>query len=279
MRYGFLCVALSVCAFVLLGTTASAESEFCPASLTGLVAASTPATFDYYLLALSPRTVDTTVVAETDHGWYTWKSNNVPLQTAAVRIPLLGGQSGGLVFAASPLLSVTFPQAVQIRHAWVSTAKSTGDSIYGWDAAGTVSCDPDFSSPFPTNAQAQNLSHPRDQVPATPPPAVVAESTTPAFSSSACDRPFAAAESKNAPPPDYPQLDAPFKGDAVAVLRVAIDAEGKFTDAWVVESTGIKPFDDAALVAARRATYRPQVAYCKNVDGYYYYSAEFKSLE
>ena len=197
-----------------------------------------------------------------------------------MRIELLGGNHGGITFAASPLLSVAFPQSVQVRHAWVVKAKSTGDTVFGWDASGETNCDvTDFSSPFPSNVTAQQLARPRGQVAATPPPAATALPTAAPVSSSACDRPFVAATTIVAQTPDYPGAVAErgFRGRATVVLKVAIDEGGKPTDAWVVESSGYKEFDETAITAALHSSYRPAVAYCRNVKGYYYFTADFET--
>lgn len=268
--------------FALSVAKASAESENCPASLVSLAPKTNAgATFSYYLLALSPRTVDTTVVAETNAGWFTWTLKGVPLQSAAFRISTATLVKGAFVFAASPLLSTTFSKPVQVDRVWVTRASASGDTVFGWDASGKIACDiPDFSdSFFPPGVEIGELVMPKGQVPATSPPAAPAIPSVAPFPPPTCAKPFVEASLLKAVTPNFPEalgqsIGKPYRSEALA--KVALDENGNVTDVWIVEATSIKEFDQAVVDAARKSSYSPAASYCQNVKGYYYFRAYYR---
>jgi TonB family protein len=175
------------------------------------------------------------------------------------------------------MLSVTFPSPVQVRRAWVTNARTTGETVFGWDAEGAVRCDvPDFSEPFPPNLTTKTLSHPRDQVPATPPPAAAAVSASAPFDVVKCDKPFAPVTFAKPVAPVLPDAETGFRSEAFVEIKVAVDETGAFSEAWIVESSGKPSFDQAAMTAAQASSYAPAVAYCQKVKGLYFFTADFK---
>jgi hypothetical protein len=100
----------------------------------------------YHLRALGPRVVDGSILADADAGWFVW--NQQPVQLTRTTYTTTGkAYEAKFVVAESPELSVTFPQSVDIRRAWVATATAHGDRYFSWDAHGKVTCDPpDFAA-------------------------------------------------------------------------------------------------------------------------------------
>ena len=112
---------------------ARAATEFCPAELAGPYKkqdAKDTVLHYYHLRALSPRTIQGTILADTDHGWFTWTQQPVALTrtTLTVRTPTYTMR---YIAAVSPELSVAFPVAVDVNRAWLATAASRGDTLFG----------------------------------------------------------------------------------------------------------------------------------------------------
>jgi TonB family protein len=77
----------------------------------------------------------------------------------------------------------------------------------------------------------------------------------------------------NAVPPDVPPALRKLPPGEVQI-RVAIDAEGRETDATVSKSFDER-FNDTALDAARAATFAPEIQNCKPVGGQFLYRIDF----
>lgn len=90
-RSWLLALALFAAALFLSRSPAAAIVEFCPVSVTALAPipdASGTARYEYRLAALSPRSVNADLVAQTDNGWYRWSVNGVMLATNTVVLRL-----------------------------------------------------------------------------------------------------------------------------------------------------------------------------------------------
>jgi len=262
------------------GATAKAATEFCPAVVTDPYPHSPQreaTTYHYRLRALGPRIVEGTIVADTDAGWFTWSQQPVQLTRATytTTTPYLKVTS---VVAESAELSVTFPQAVGIRHAWIATAATQGGT--NWDALGKVACDPpDFAPPSsPNTATPQRTPLADDPSPAPPPPAAAAAPTFAPFPPAICPHPFVHAKVTDAVQPVFPVImqDSGVNQSATSLVYVAVNPVGKLVDAWIFASSGYPALDQAALTAARRSEYAPATSYCRPVSGLYLFAADFK---
>lgn len=146
-RAAFFCAVLG--AFVSCCATARAETEFCPGKVAAIEAsagAGVPSTeFSYVLDAKSARTLDdAAIVADTDHGWYRWSIANVPLQMTSQAASHRG--PAGMVnytykFAQSTRQLVAFPEALLVRHAWITSARSDDENVFGWGKRGEFACE------------------------------------------------------------------------------------------------------------------------------------------
>jgi hypothetical protein len=208
------------------------------------------------------------MIADTDHGWYSWSVSGVPLTK---RIRDDGRGSRASVVASDPF-AVLFPIDLIVRHAWVARAKTTGETFFGWDAKGAHDCD----VPAYTTASAfTEPGGPPPQPPAPQKPAVTAKPTSAPFTAPACDKPFVAATVTKAVAPFFPydarNITKPISSD----VEVEVGADGLIIDAWTYESAGIPSVDKAALDAALASKYSAAVSYCRPVDSGYIFKADF----
>jgi TonB family protein len=276
MRFVGLVIVALVTAVALSHATARAATEFCPAELFELRSApsDTVSTFHYRLSALSPRTVDATLIADTDRGWYAWQQPGVQLvkttlayKARAVRARYARAESGDL--------SVSFPPGLRVNHAWVTAAQTYGESGFGWDEKGKVTCAPPSLEPARrTTASIAPDPQPGDPTPPPATAAVIATPSQPPFEKETCDKPFASARVTDAMRPTYPDVPLPVPYASVLVY-VAVDENGKLEDHWIFVSSGVRAFDEAALRAAGGSRYAPAVSYCYNVAGLYLFRADF----
>jgi TonB family protein len=284
MKSAVLACALvaGIAGVIACATSAQAATEFCPAQLTGPYTKtnSRDATLHYYyhLQALGPRSVEGTIIADTDHGWFTWVQQPVQVtrMTYTRTAPLYTVR---YVVAESPELDVSFPIAVNIRRLWLASAKTNGDAYFGWDAHGTVVCTPpDFVAMYSrSRVVTKRTPQTDDPTPGPAPPTAVATATAAPFPETTCAHPFVAATVSHAVQPDFPAIlrDQDFSQVATAVVYVAVDSAGKLADAWIYASSGYPAIDKAALSAARRSSYVAPISYCRAVSGTYLFQADF----
>jgi TonB family protein len=254
-------------------------TEFCPARVTvfapgagdpGLPAASK---YTYELTALSLRSVDATIIADTDKGWFGWRVAGVPVGAVSYTRTPAGGTARTDTRFESVDLTVVFPEAVVVQHAWVTSASTTGELILGWNRLGTVSCP--YVEARPSIAQPAGMAVHRIS-PATPDVAVAdAVPAEAPFEPQTCAVPFSKAGVKMAVQPNFPDSAKQLAAPAKVLVVVAIGIDGKVVDAWIGDSSGRPAIDDAALRAAQRSTYTPAVAYCRPIKGTYAFAATF----
>jgi hypothetical protein len=277
----FICGVLSLFA---IGRASADPVEFCPARVLGVTpvtgaASEAASTYSYDLTALSRRTVDATLIAETDKGWFQWNVTGVPLGKATYSQAMRAAGRGAVTVTyegfGSPKLSVDFPMAVIINHAWVRSAQTTGDGPTQPAASTGVACLPDFAGTGPWSPKetlvARSSSSSEPSV-----PAALATATTPPFESHACATPFSAATVKVPVAPDFPSNAAGLlSGAETSFVNVAVNSDGSILGTWMLVSSGVSSLDAAAIVAARRSTYVPAMAYCEPVKGIYVFRATF----
>lgn len=91
----------------------------------------------------------------------------------------------------------------------------------------------------------------------------------------ACSNPYAPAHVIDAISPDAPEDAAGVA--ATAQVQVTLDDRGRVTDAHIYASSGTMSLDRAAVDAARRSTYAPQIADCQPTGGTYLFKVDFTS--
>lgn len=270
MTVGRLVIAGAVLALSLFTGTirAQAEIESCQARIAtiatiGAANGAPAARFAYDLMALSPRIVDASLIADTDRGWFAWSVKNVELENVVRRLP--SGLKYGI--AASQPMLVEFPDAVTLRHAWVTSADATGCNAPAFQT-GSMWNEKDLDgrplpkpSPLPTPYARES----------------VAAAVAPPFAVQTCALPFAAARVKTlatGPDPNFDNPDAT-GGVSVAMVVVGVDGSGTLLGEKLIASSGYAPFDLATLRAARMTTYIGGTSYCRPASDLYIYRRDF----
>jgi hypothetical protein len=255
--------AIAICAAGLVlvcRAKADALTELCPAGI--YWAPTLPATVDgraggiaYQLVADGPRTIaSATIVADTDGGWYSWDVADIPLAVGTAKTR-----------AESALLAVDFPKVVFVRHAWLINAKTSGDTLFGWDALGKVACGlPTFPS------SANRAEKPRDS---TGLRHVAATPIAPLFTSD-CAHPFVSAQVTHPVRPDYPRGAPPM--EYASQIEVLVGDHDNLISAWIYRSSGNHLIDANALAAALASSYKSGTSYCQKANGYYNFRADFQ---
>jgi len=269
-------------AIALTQASARAEIEFCPAGLNGLhplqAAKGEPAAlFSYTLTALGPRTVTGQLAVQTDRGWFTAP---VPssLLTRHESHYVSRLQDFTRVDFVSPLLYVQFPEAIKIQNVWIRSARAIGDGEFGWEAQGTVPCNPPGEArsvtfaPIPDLKVSSKTSIDYTVLPA--PGSIVpqAVASTP-LESTDCPKPFVSATTVHVVSPEYPYAFS--RPSGVSIIAVAIEGNGTLRDAWVWGSSGDAGYDAAALASAARTTYSGATAFCRPVAQTFLFRARF----
>jgi outer membrane biosynthesis protein TonB len=259
---------------------ADALTEFCPASVENIESSGlkgSPSTeYSYDLNADIVRTIaDASIIADTDHGWYRWSLSNVPL-AAATTTEVTPKKTYTRDYAKSDRLFVAFPDALLVRHAWITTARTTGDGVACLVPAYK---DRGVDTAELERAQARKATPPPKPVghAATPFPAGVAQAvpTSIPFDNIDCDVPFRQATVTAAQVPDYPTSERGGTSVSTTLVAVAVDEKGNSIDPWVYATSGSAAFDRSALRAARMSSYSAPISYCQKVRGVYLFTATF----
>jgi hypothetical protein len=283
------------CLFIFAAAKADAITEFCPATVEAIqssAGASTPSgEYSYALQAKTARTInDAAIVADTDHGWYRWSVANVPLQMTSLAASHQG--PAGMVnytykFARSAQQLVAFPEALLVRHAWITSARSDDETVFGWGKRGEFACEvPTFPN---RGIDAAEFARPQSRK-ATPSPApagaalpaladgaVRAVPTSMPFDSIDCDTPFREVRVTDAVTPEYPPiLRGNVSEQASVLVDIAADEQGHLIDASVFAASGYPAFDSAGLRSARLSSYSGAISYCQKVRGEYIFTATFQ---
>jgi hypothetical protein len=281
---------------------ADAVAEFCPAVVANVQSSGgaglASEEYSYVLDAKTARTVDdAAIIADTDHGWYRWSVANVSLQMATLTFSFHNAGDGisyKYQMARSGRQLVAFPEALFVRHAWVTSARSDGETVMGWGKLGEFACEvPTFPNRGIDTAelersQARKATPAPRKAPAAPIPAAVlppladgairAVPTSLPFDSIDCDTPFRELMVTDAISPTYPSI---LKGSVYtttsSLITVAADEEGHVIDASLFASSGYGAFDVEAQRVARKSSYLGAISYCQKVKGEYIFTATYES--
>jgi hypothetical protein len=270
-------VSAAFVAFLACSAIARAETDFCPASVDAMRPVGSPSPagsstrFRYQLGARSQRVVENaSMIADTDDGWYAWNVAAIPI-----------GQS-----RRSDRLHVTFPQAVTVRHAWVTEVTLSTKTDFPWKPDQTYPCEvPTYAN---RGAPDSGEERPQSRRPSASPSRTVAALPSPSpgalqsvaypaampFDSVDCAVPFRQARVIAAKAPEYPSgFDV--GGGVATQVDVQLDEQGHLLDAWTYKTSGVMAFDASGLRAARLSTYAPAISYCQPVLGEYLFIASF----
>ncbi len=92
-----------------------------------------------------------------------------------------------------------------------------------------------------------------------------------------CAQPHVDAAVTRAVEPDYPELARRQGVTGTTQIKVTLADSGAVTDAQVYVSSGSSALDAAAIAAARRSTYAPEIVDCRQRAGSYLFRAEFSA--
>jgi hypothetical protein len=276
MKRGIVASCVLLAALWFGAAKADAMVEQCPVHASELRASGKTAEatiFTYTVGALSQRTVDATLIADTNRGWFVWSVAGIPLalvnrmdKAGTWPVPYKAWSSGDL--------SVAIPGDVIVKHAWVTNGRAIGETTFNWDAKGSIACDvPGFDAP-PSPAPA---AAPPASIARIPPQTPLAKATAAPFDAATCDKPFVAAAPLSGPalnPAVLGGLTTGLTAEAT-VVDVAVDGAGNVLDAWVEGSTH-SAFDKLAMTGALHSTYTGAVSYCRPVEAIAKYTAWYQ---
>jgi TonB family protein len=252
---------------------ARAAAEFCPAAIVGGVTKNDATSYRLRLAAISERTINGFLRLQTDKGWYAAPFSGVTLKAISQQ-----HNDQGFAFSYQDYLSddmvVKFPAPVAVRYAYVSQAQTKGETLLDWDKEGSVTC-------LPTPAAAKATPGPSRPLPPLSKNAIMLTAKAiDAPYDAKCADPFADVQLTKAGPLHVPSLFAHDNftqvPEGTAAVVVAVERDGSVVDSWLWESSGTPILDQAAMDQARKSTFSPGRAFCRNVPGYFLMRSEFK---
>lgn len=256
--------------------------EFCPARLDAIHAFrdSNDGLVAFYVAAESARSVSANVIVQTQSNWYTFQFNN------AVLLPDLAHYQNSTVrfdrtlYHTKPLY-VRLPAGDRIVRWWIYDAIATGDSVFGWDKRGDVTCfpQPEGVTKFRPLGDPPRRTNPLSDLSQLPGPSdsiIAVAKIAPPAEITECAIPFVPAAVLHAVQPLWPQSVSRIPAPATTEIEVAVDAKGSLAGAWVYTPSGYPALDLEALKAAELSKYRGGIALCKPAPGNYLFRADFE---
>ena len=278
-----LCVLFAAALYVAVAPAVAraAKVEFCPARLNGFHAfhGANDGLISFYVAAESPRTVSANVIAQGRSNWYTFQFNDVALlpDLAHYRSPTVRFDR---TLYHSKALYVRLPPGERVVRWWIYDATSSGDSMFGWDKKGDVTCfpPPEGETNIPPLAKPPVRTNPTNDLLALPGPSdailTSAKINAPADISE-CAKPFVPATVVHAFQPIWPANVPRLSAAVVTEIEVAVNADGSLAGAWVYTPSGYPEMDAEALKAAERSKYKGGIALCRPAPGTYLFRSDF----
>jgi hypothetical protein len=218
------------------------------------------------------------MLADTDHGWFQWNVQEVGMHEVLKVDDTL---HRSVTRIQSPTLSVEFPLAVMVRHAWVISAKRL-DGL-----AATPNTVSDYTCLPPAYGGRGNISDAQvvreqsyDSSNASPSPAPKPDTDL------AVARPIATPYSMDCKDPFHPAretrvgqpaavLSGPLTGQTRVGVKVLVGNNDNLVDAAIYHSSGRTDVDRAALSAANASGFTSAVAYCQKLPSASVFWSEF----
>lgn len=272
---------------------ARATIEYCPAHIRAAHAFAPDASGSVYALVLSAeseRTVDAQIIATAGTGFYSAQVTALPIHLDAARYQTAANQFTVNEYY-SDVVFVRFPKGNVVDAMWIGNASSANDTRFGWGDRGTVSC-LRKAGPF---IVAEDAFRHRPNAPAPyfqrltaapfdiarPPGSgdrIINAVPTTAPGSTYCAKPFAEATVISIPRPQFPvSTVADFSEDVplTVLVAVAVSKDGAPDDAWVVQPSGSRTLDDAAIKEAKRSEYKAGRSFCEVDSRTYIFHLDF----
>lgn len=265
LRTFFLLHITTIAVLLLAPAPGRAAVESCGAHLRPLVAVKSSdanaATFAFVVRADTARSAQGSIVADTSTGWYSWL---FPMTALTPHVDTINAGSGvslrGNDFESAPLF-VSFPAGTTIKHAWVTSAKTSGEKFFGFDARGDASCSvPDFNPGDEARAAPNGLA-------SAVPTHVIAAMPTDAPEKTDCAHEFVETQMHDVPPPTV----SVYSGRMQTIAAVALDAKGSVLDDWMVAPSGNVAWDRDVLTRLRLTKYDAPISYCRPVSATLYF--------
>lgn len=224
--------------------------------------------------------VAASMLADTDHGWFQWNTQDVAMHEASKTI-----DNEIETRPQSSLMTVTFPFPVIVRHAWVARAIRLNDPASTSPVGGDFACSPPAYGSRGNVPDAQVAPHQNSDAnasvspspsPVSGPGAEVARQIYSPFSLD-CKAPFrAVTETRVAQPTIAPS--APLNGETYRVaVEVLVGDHDNFMTAAIYQSSNRSDVDAAALSAANASGYSSAISYCRKVPSAAVFWAELGS--
>ncbi|MBV8724469.1 MAG: hypothetical protein JO078_10380 [Candidatus Eremiobacteraeota bacterium] len=139
----FVIVGLALLCLAPSGKASAAEVEFCPAVLGGyhIFGEANAGLISFYVWAESARSVSANVIVEGETDWYTFQFKDVAVLPDVAHYQSPTVRFDRTLYHSKPLY-VRFPASERIVRWWIYDAIATGDSKFGWDKQGDVTCFP-----------------------------------------------------------------------------------------------------------------------------------------
>jgi hypothetical protein len=280
----FFVVANAALLFVMSsGRVWASEVEFCPARLDALHAfrGANDGLVSFYVAAASARSVSANVIVQGESSWYTFQFKDAALVPDLAHFQSHAVRFDRMLYHTKPLYVQLSPGERVLRW-WIYDAISTGDSVFGWDDRGDVTCfpPPEGDTKIPPLADVPKRVNPRNDLAQLPGPSdtVLASSKiAPPADITECAKPFVPASVVRAFQPSWPATVPRLSATVVSEIEVAINANGSLAGAWVYTPSGYPELDLEALKAAELSKYHGGIALCKPAPGSYLFRAAFKS--
>lgn len=257
------------------------KAEFCPARLSQYHAFSgaNDVLIAFYVSAESSRSVSANAIVQGVNGWYTFAFHDVALDADQAQYRSSTVRFDRTLYHSKPLY-VRLPPGERIVRWWIYDAIATGDTVFGWDKRGDVTCLP----PPETDAKIQPKADPPKRINApddlahlpSAGEAILRSYAIPAPADlTECARPFVAASVVHAFQPLWPRSVPRLSEAVTSEIEIAVNANGTLAGAWVYTPSGYPDLDLEALRAAELSKYRGGIALCRPAPGMYLFRADF----
>jgi len=264
------------------GRACAAEVEFCPGSVNAFheFRGSNDGLIAFYVAAESARSVSANVIVQSESNWYTFQFKDAAILPDLAHFESPTVRFDRMLYHSKPLY-VRLPPGEQILRWWIYDAITTGDSGFGWEKQGDVTCSPPPESVTLINAAtdvAKRVNPPNDlfQLPAAGDTILAAAKIPQPAEMTECAKPFVAATVIHAFQPVWPRSVPRLSAAVVSEIEVAVAANGRLAGAWIYRPSGYPDLDLEALKAAKLSRYRGGISLCKPAPGTYLFRADFE---
>jgi hypothetical protein len=277
----FIAIAAVVMALWISRAPAAAEVEYCPA-IVSLTPTADAQTFGVRLEGGSARSVLGIVAVHTDKGWYRTPVPEMKLHEVEQTWRDASAEFKRNAWESDPIF-LHFPKPVSLGAAFMLSAQTHGETVFGWDKRGPISCaaPPDRFDAKPTPTPDPSLGklelvsprHDRDVVPAGAP---IAQAEAISIDYGTCQTPFASSKTSTLVSPQFPEQERNDEfSRADVIVTVAVGAAGEIDDAWVFAPSFSPYIDNAALKAAKESRYTAARSFCQDVPSLFQFFTTF----